>query len=93
LIVPAGKGRTFEKNVRNLLADQSDLASILLPMLDAWRGIRTRAAERMRPACLRALVRTGGRTRHLRGVSRDLSLVRAALPPGLTDQEIPKPRT
>jgi transposase len=45
LIVPAGKGRTFEKNVRNLLADQSDLASILLPMLDAWRSIRTRAAE------------------------------------------------
>lgn len=45
LIVPAGKGRTFEKNVRNLLADQSDLAGILLPMLDAWHSIRTRAAE------------------------------------------------
>ncbi len=45
LIVPAGKGRTFERNVRNLLADQSDLAGILLPMLDAWHSIRTRAAE------------------------------------------------
>ena len=45
LIVPAGKGRTFEKNVRDLLADQDDLARILLPMLDAWRSIRTRAGE------------------------------------------------
>lgn len=45
LLVPAGKGSTFEKNVRNLLADQDGLASIVLPMLEAWRGIRIRAAE------------------------------------------------
>ena len=45
LLVPAGKGSTFEKNVRSLLADQDGLASIVLPMLEAWRGIRTRAAE------------------------------------------------
>ena len=45
LIVPAGKGRTFEKNVRELLTGQDDLARILLPMLDAWRSIRTRAAD------------------------------------------------
>ena len=45
LVVPAGKGSTFEKNVRSLLADQDGLASIVLPMLEAWRGIRIRAAE------------------------------------------------
>ena len=45
LLVPAGKGSTFEKNVRGLLADQNGLASIVLPMLEAWRGIRIRAAE------------------------------------------------
>ena len=45
LLVPAGKGSTFEKNVRGLLADQDGLASIVLPMLEAWRGIRIRAAE------------------------------------------------
>jgi hypothetical protein len=43
LLVPAGKGNTFEKNVRSLLADQDRLASIVLPMLEAWRGIRVRA--------------------------------------------------
>jgi transposase len=45
LLVPAGKGSTFEKNVRSLLADQDGLASVVLPMLEAWRGIRIRAAE------------------------------------------------
>ncbi|MEP3330383.1 IS110 family transposase [Sedimentitalea sp.] len=45
LVVPSGKGRTFEKNVRNLLTDQGDLARILLPILDAWHSISTRAAE------------------------------------------------
>ena len=45
LVVPAGKGSTFEKNVRSLLVDQDGLAPILLPMLEAWRSIRIRAAE------------------------------------------------
>jgi transposase len=45
LLVPVGKGSIFEKNVRNLLADQDGLASIVLAMLEAWRGIRVRAAE------------------------------------------------
>lgn len=45
LLVPAGKGTTFEKNVRSLLIDQNELAPIVLPMLEAWRGIRIRAAE------------------------------------------------
>jgi transposase len=45
LVVPAGKGSTFEKNVRSLLVDQDGLAPIVLPMLEAWRSIRIRAAE------------------------------------------------
>jgi transposase len=45
LLVPAGKGSTFEKNVRDLLVDQEGLAQILLPMLEAWRSMRIRAAE------------------------------------------------
>ena len=45
LLVPAGKGTTFEKNVRSLLIDQNELISIVLPMLEAWRSIRIRAAE------------------------------------------------
>src|SRR5262245_34234662 len=45
LIVPAGKGSTFEKNVRSLLADQDELDPIVLPMQDAWLSIGIRAAE------------------------------------------------
>ena len=45
LLVPAGKGSTFEKNVRRLLVDQEGLAPIVLPMLEAWRSLRIRAAE------------------------------------------------
>ena len=45
LIVPAGKGSTFEKNVRGLLVGQDGLAAIVLPMLEAWRSLRIRAAE------------------------------------------------
>jgi transposase len=44
-VVPAGKGSTFEKNVRGLLVDQEGLAAIVLPMLEAWRGLHIRAAE------------------------------------------------
>lgn len=45
LLVPAGKGSTFERNVRNLLVDQDGLTPIVLPMLEAWRSMRVRAAE------------------------------------------------
>ena len=45
LLVPAGKGSTFEKNVRRLLVDQEGLARIVLPILEAWRSMRVRAAE------------------------------------------------
>jgi transposase len=45
LVVPAGKGRTFEENVRSLLIDQKELAAIVLPILEAWRSMRLRAAK------------------------------------------------
>lgn len=35
----------FEKNVQSLLADQQGLASIILPLLQAWRSLRMRAAD------------------------------------------------
>jgi transposase len=45
LLVPAGKGSKFEEHVRNLLVGQLGLAAIVLPILEAWRGIRIKAAE------------------------------------------------
>lgn len=45
LVVPKGAGRVFEANVRRLLATNDDLARIILPLLEAWRSIRARAAE------------------------------------------------
>ncbi len=43
--VRLGHASTFEKNVRSLLVDQEGLAPIVLPMLEAWRSMRIRAAE------------------------------------------------
>jgi transposase len=45
LIVPKGAGRVFEGHVRRLLADEAALARIMLPLLEAWRSLRSRAAE------------------------------------------------
>lgn len=45
LVVPKGAGRVFEANVRRLLADNDGLARIVLPLLEAWRSVRGRAAE------------------------------------------------
>lgn len=45
LIVPSGKGRTFERNVRTLVADQPKLSAIVLPMLDAWSAARVQAVR------------------------------------------------
>lgn len=45
LVVPAGKGSTFDTNVSAKLGERSDLASIILPLLEAWRSVRMRAAE------------------------------------------------
>lgn len=45
LVVPAGKGSTFDANVCAKLGESSDLAGIILPLLAAWRSVRMRAAE------------------------------------------------
>ncbi len=45
LIVPKGTGRVFDGHVKALLDGNDDLARIILPLLDAWRDIRRRAAE------------------------------------------------
>jgi len=45
LVVRRGKGGTFEAEVRRLLADQEELARIILPVLETWRSVRARAAE------------------------------------------------
>ena len=45
LIVPKGAGRVFEGHVRSLLASNAGLEQIILPVLEAWRGMRARAAE------------------------------------------------
>ena len=45
LVVPKGGGQVFETNVRSLLVNNDDLEQIILPLLEAWRGIRDRAAQ------------------------------------------------
>lgn len=45
LIVPKGSGRVFEGHVRSLLGDNAGLERIILPVLEAWLGLRARAAE------------------------------------------------
>lgn len=45
LVIPAGKGSTFEAHVRVRLSENSELAAIIMPLLEAWRSIRLRAAE------------------------------------------------
>jgi transposase len=45
LVVPKGAGRVFEVNVRDLVAGNNGLKRIILPLLEAWRGVRGRAAE------------------------------------------------
>lgn len=45
LIVPKGKGRVFDGNVRELLEGNDGLARIILPLLEAWRDIRKHAAN------------------------------------------------
>ncbi|MGO7830524.1 IS110 family transposase, partial [Rhizobium johnstonii] len=43
-IIPPGKGSNFKRNVRHLLADQDSLSFIVLPLFEAWRSIRLKAA-------------------------------------------------
>lgn len=45
LVVPAGTGSVFEQNVRNLLATHLPLATIILPLLDAWRSVRYQSSD------------------------------------------------
>ena len=45
VVVPAGKGSAFEKNIQHLLADRPTLEPIVRPLLEVWRAARTRAAE------------------------------------------------
>jgi transposase len=45
LVVPAGKGSNFERNVRRLLADYPGLSEIMLPLLEAWRTTRLQSVE------------------------------------------------
>ncbi len=45
MVVPKSAGRVFEDHVRSLLASNAGLEQIITPVLEAWRGIRTRAAE------------------------------------------------
>jgi transposase len=45
LVVPKGAGGVFDANVRALVSTNNGLAQIILPLLEAWRGIRSRAAE------------------------------------------------
>lgn len=45
LVVPKGAGRVFESHVQSLLASNAGLELIILPVLEAWRGMRARAAE------------------------------------------------
>jgi len=45
LVVPKSAGRVFEGHVRSLLASNAGLEQIILPVLEAWPGMRARAAE------------------------------------------------
>lgn len=45
LIVPKGAGSVFENHVRRLLAGEDALARIMLPLLEAWRSLRSRAVD------------------------------------------------
>ena len=45
LIVPKGTGRVFDCHVRKLVADDGQLAQIILPLLDVWLELRKRAAR------------------------------------------------
>jgi len=45
LMVPPSKGGKFEAHVRRLLADHDGLEAMILPVHEAWRGVRIRAAD------------------------------------------------
>ncbi len=45
LVIPSSKGGRFEAHVRRLLVDHDGLEAIILPVLEAWRSLRIRAAD------------------------------------------------
>lgn len=45
LIVPSAKGGSFEAQVQRLLSGDQGLTQIILPLLEAWQAVRTRAAK------------------------------------------------
>lgn len=45
LVVPAGKGSNFERNVRRLLPNHPGLSEIVLPLMEAWRTTRQQSVE------------------------------------------------
>jgi transposase len=45
LIIPRSAGGKYEANVPFLLGDNTSLARIILPLLEAWRGLRIQATE------------------------------------------------
>src|SRR3954469_1903924 len=68
LIVPKGAGRVFEAHARALLGRNEAVARVVLPLLEAWRAVRARAAEldrqliasaRTSPACRRLMTIPG----------------------------------
>ena len=44
LVVPKSAGRRFDEHVRRLLSANAELEKIILPLLEAWRGLRTQTA-------------------------------------------------
>ena len=58
LVVPKGAGKIFEANVRRLLEGEAAVAAIMLPLLEAWRAVRVRAAGPRPPAAGRSRAKT-----------------------------------
>lgn len=44
LVVPKGAGGVFDANVRELISANEGLALIILPLLEAWRGVASASA-------------------------------------------------
>jgi transposase len=45
LVVPKSAGSIFEGHIRDLLSTNAGLERIVLPMLEAWRALRSRVAD------------------------------------------------
>ena len=59
LVVPKGKGRIFEANVRRLLDEEHALAAVVLPLLEAWCAIRNRATGSCSVRCATTQIADG----------------------------------